>query len=590
MTRYLFQASIGPVQDFIKSARRTRDLWFGSIMLSEISKAVARDIKESGGELIFPHSDNLDSDLKYGSKFNVANVILAEYDNEETVKTASAKAKEAAENQWLSFVDEAYEIVKNYVIKDLWDCQKKKGVIEFYSAWYPYDDSSEAGYKNARQQVKRLIDARKNLRDFEQWDGKQGIPKSSLDGLRESVLIDNKKPIITKLFKKKEGESLDLVGCVKRCSGGKTSFPSVVDIAVNPWLRRLAKDQYGLNMIEEIKSLCSTLDEKNIISRTEKNIFPYECHALLPSRYKEIIQEAEKTGKYKPHELAEIKATFKNIEEIISKMKKIHQFEAPYLAILSADGDKMGKAISKLKTPDQHREFSKRLSSFAKNAHNIVNNDHYGACIYTGGDDVFALLPVDEAVQCARALYDLFASLWEEGTEKPTLSVGIAIVHTLEDLELMREFAEKAEKLAKKGIKECKDENNDTERNALAITVRARGNAEIHVREKWSNHQASKPIDKRLQFWMERYARKEIPVRFAYELRKIADFYKEWSDDTISDAMKMDVLNTFKRKDIKLSEDDKKFVKEHIESQIKDSYKSIIELSNELIIAQWLGG
>ena len=38
----LLAISIGPVQDFISAARKTRDLWFGSHLLSEISKAAAR--------------------------------------------------------------------------------------------------------------------------------------------------------------------------------------------------------------------------------------------------------------------------------------------------------------------------------------------------------------------------------------------------------------------------------------------------------------------------------------------------------------------------------------------------------------------
>jgi CRISPR-associated protein Cmr2 len=42
MTDYLLALSIGPVQNFIAAARRTRDLWFGSHVLSEISKAAAR--------------------------------------------------------------------------------------------------------------------------------------------------------------------------------------------------------------------------------------------------------------------------------------------------------------------------------------------------------------------------------------------------------------------------------------------------------------------------------------------------------------------------------------------------------------------
>jgi len=590
MTRYLMQISIGPVQDFIASARRARDLWFGSFMLSEISKAVARAIKESGGKLIFPYSKKLDSDLECGSDFNVANVILAEFDNEKIVKNASSDAKTGAENQWLSFVEKAYSGLEKGIYKDLWDYQVNKGVIEFYSAWYPFDNSDEASYKTARQKVKRLIDARKNLRDFEQWDGKPFVPKSSLDGLRESVLKDNKKPVIYGSFSKKEGESLDLIGCVKRFSGGRVHFPSVVRIAVDPWLRILAKNTKGKNLIKEIENICNELADKNVISRVGNKVyelFPYEGSILLPSRHKEIIEEAVKTGKY---DSTEIKEILKNIEIKISVMKEIYPFKDPYLAILIADGDKMGKAISELNTRAQHREFSEQLSTFAQYARKIVEECN-GTCIYTGGDDVCALLPIDKALKCARNLYDSFASIWENGfyniSEKPTLSVGIAVMHTLEDLEMMREYAKKAENHAKEGERD--DKSN--KRNALAITMKTRGNEEIPIREQWSDTNASKPIDERLQFWAERYARKEIPTRFAYELIEIASLYENWSNEnTVSEAMKIDVLNVFRRKDIKLTKEDKDNVEKYIKSQIKGSYKSIIRLSNELIIAQWLGG
>ncbi len=38
-------------------ARRSRDLWFGSHLLSEISRAAARGIAVAGGQLIFPALD-----------------------------------------------------------------------------------------------------------------------------------------------------------------------------------------------------------------------------------------------------------------------------------------------------------------------------------------------------------------------------------------------------------------------------------------------------------------------------------------------------------------------------------------------------
>ncbi len=56
--RYLFQISIGPVQEFIASARRTRDLWYGSWLLSELSRAAAKAIQDATKNqdegLIFP--------------------------------------------------------------------------------------------------------------------------------------------------------------------------------------------------------------------------------------------------------------------------------------------------------------------------------------------------------------------------------------------------------------------------------------------------------------------------------------------------------------------------------------------------------
>ena len=56
LMNYLFLVNIGPVQGFIASARRTRDLWFGSWLLSELSKAAAQEIVNAGtrNSLIFP--------------------------------------------------------------------------------------------------------------------------------------------------------------------------------------------------------------------------------------------------------------------------------------------------------------------------------------------------------------------------------------------------------------------------------------------------------------------------------------------------------------------------------------------------------
>jgi CRISPR-associated protein Cas10/Cmr2 subtype III-B len=53
------------------------------------------------------------------------------------------------------------------------------------------------------------------------------------------------------------------------------------------------------------------------------------------------------------------------------------------------------------------------------------NKEHRGAAVYTGGDDVLALLPVHKALECAKELADEFKKKLEG---KVTLSVGLGIM------------------------------------------------------------------------------------------------------------------------------------------------------------------
>ena len=190
-TSWLLQISVGPVQEFIAAARRTRDLWFGSFMLSEISKAAAEALKDAKAELIFPAPNVPDKDLEPDSDLNVANVILARASGDDQAMNALAeRAREAAVARFKEFATKVYEKAKHWIVKERWDKQVED-VIEFYAAWAEIG-TGEGAYKAARQKVARLLAARKNLRDFLPHEGEFGIQKSSLDGLRESVFRDGK--------------------------------------------------------------------------------------------------------------------------------------------------------------------------------------------------------------------------------------------------------------------------------------------------------------------------------------------------------------------------------------------------------------
>ena len=200
MKEYLLALSIGPVQGFIAAARRTRDLWFGSYILSEVSKAAAKALDDMGAKLIFPAPENKNL-LAADSELQVTNHIMAKVSEELNPEKLAKCAKEAARQRWLNFAESTLETVGREKINlKIWD-EQVIDVLELYAAWVPWD-SSKTSYKKARERLNLVLNGRKALRDFLPASGKwKGIPKSSLDGARESVLNLTNRADVRRRFK-----------------------------------------------------------------------------------------------------------------------------------------------------------------------------------------------------------------------------------------------------------------------------------------------------------------------------------------------------------------------------------------------------
>ena len=202
----------------------------------------------------------------------------------------------------------------------------------------------------------------------------------------------------------------------------------------------------------------------------------------------------------------------------------------PYAAILKADGDRMGKFLSRADSADLARAISQALHGFASGVPGIVR-EHRGHAIYAGGDDVLALVPLARALDCSRKLAEAFRdSLRGVATEmdvpadeRPTLSVGLGIGHLMEPLGALRARAERAEHAAKEGG------GPNTARNALAITLGIRSGAEIGWRAQWSD----RPAFDALATMTDAFRHDRLPTRAAYDLRGI-DLRLDWlrSDDS----------------------------------------------------------
>jgi CRISPR-associated protein Cmr2 len=615
MTKHLFVISIGSVQDFIAAARRTRDLWFGSHLLSEISKAAAKAIADEGGELIFPALDADSKDLKPSDEvdaFNVANIILAELPESITSPSEVNKsARIAAKKAWMSYAnkakEEAEKLDKDAIFLKIWNEQvtdvdeQTFDVIPIYAAWV----QRSPDYQKDRKRLMRLLSGRKSIRDFNPAKGHPKVPKSSLDGARERVLTEDleiRKRMALRLRLGK-GEQLCAVALTKRLGGGKVAFPSVVRVAADPWIRGVIS--YGIeakNVLSEIGNLC--VGENGFSSGTGKiqkkykEDFGYDGQIFYPSRLSKFLKPNPDSDSYEDNLSEDDLLNLNKIKKMVNQLQKTENDcfgldePDPYLAILIADGDRMGKAISDIKTPEEHREFSKNLSEFAKIARKIVESDNNGVLVYSGGDDVIAFLPVDKCLLAARDLHDKFGALKllkedpGKGKYRLTLSVGIAIAHAFEPLEDLIEYGKNAEKAAKEPNK-----NGQGDRNGLAVHLHKRGGGEpIRLREQWIDDSSS--LDKRLDKWAKMHNENELPDRAAYEMRELAEVYRNWKGTPKADLenlIKEDVKRMLKRKR-PAGEEDQKILITEVDSMLKglDSYQKVRHLADELILARKL--
>ena len=93
----------------------------------------------------------------------------------------------------------------------------------------------------------------------------------------------------------------------------------------------------------------------------------------------------------------------------------------PFYSLLLADGDRLGRLVSKL----GGQTVGEALSHFTAQAPDIVT-EHDGVTVYAGGDDVLAMLPMDRAIQCAGELAKSYRAAFD-GRDEATLSTAVIL-------------------------------------------------------------------------------------------------------------------------------------------------------------------
>lgn len=519
---------IGPVQEFISTARRTQDWWMGSWLIAHLSNKAMETVEQHGGKLLIPSERPPVSADKAGNA-DTPNKFIA------TVQSADAAkaAEQAVRSEWQRIALAVKENSFARVPGDLWKPQVND-FLEIYWTVCQGDD------REARNFAYNALDARKRLRNFSQT--KQSGEKCTLCGQRSSLHDgDGSRQGVRNFWARaaKSGvrvrpearERLCAVCAIKRTvlpSGALKPtlnkddghFPSTSSIAAATFKAALLISSDG-SVRKALEAHFALLPEIGAKQQVDRDCLPelarrpsefpeplvnklltYDGELFYPETFREkrFLEEyptaretiLERLKKDYDATEAEILDAFPDVlsEEIakgaatlrvLYKTANVHP--SSYFAALMMDGDHMGAFFGKA-TEEQAQAISQQLSQFAREEAKRTVERHLGRLIYAGGDDALALLPLEEALPCARELWLKFNEAvakavkdktLAEGVHPPTPSIGIAIAHYLAPLDGVLAAMQRAERAAK----------NTYERNALCIHVLKRSGEEVHVGTHW---------------------------------------------------------------------------------------------------------
>lgn len=357
--------------------------------------------------------------------------------------------------------------------------------------------------------------------------------------------------------------------------GLKGDFPSTGEVAVASFkaavLKKLSHPIHGEKLARALKDHLTRLKELNVPATVAGGAVPQlaKLRRQLANVSSEVQNCAEQLISYDGEaffretftctRLVENYGLSVDEEKIEAARRSLETFmraateagisgPSKYYAALKMDGDHAGKWLSgsherlatlrevlhpavveqlatspewrallderRLITPALHAAISDALATFSlKLVRFVVEERHAGRVVYAGGDDVLALLPVDEVLAAAQELRALYSGsvwfgeeargfrdlrrqvwhvkfgdaqstgyLWLDGAPLMTMgptataSIGIAVAHHLQPLDLTLHAARQAEHAAK----------HMYDRDALCIYLLKRSGEEVRVGGRWS--------------------------------------------------------------------------------------------------------
>lgn len=475
-----FHFTLGPVQGFVAQARRTRDFWAGSFLLSWLSGVAMAAVRQQQGRIQFPVPPAHYLDWIQGqgqgeaprqggipNRFkSMRAAVPAEFDGQQIVVAVREAWAALAEHIWQQ--DQLAEVAHwGKDTRSIWDRQHA-GFWDL--SWVLTDDDTDAS----------VLDQRKNWRSHGFLQSEGGVKCMVMDGWQElsgavrpgrhepeqhfwqalralpisgiqSDLAEKEQLCALAYVKRRFARHFASFNAILPSSGLKLqgwqlspSVPSVSYMAAVHWLEAVLKAG-DANEVQALLTAASAVsserNEWDTHIRCLRDAVPTwdaqnakrQLLALDGNLFFEHVQLQPKAYGY---DALKMKAW----QQALKAFARSHPglgAPSPYYAILLMDGDSLGSHMSNV---EKQAKISNALLNFthgptqgqagavAGSVPEIVEQ-HNGFLIYAGGDDVLAILPLEDALGCAAAVRQHYLKCFAHSGIPTTISAAVQFVH-----------------------------------------------------------------------------------------------------------------------------------------------------------------
>ena len=475
MADRILHMSIGPVQQFVGQARRTRDLWAGSFLLSWLAGQLMAAVMRRGGQVLFPMVGTVQAPVDpllaaiLGSRSErptigtLPNRFKASVPEAFDPALAAHDARQAwrrlAECVWDQFVAGTANrgcgtrAIHERQIDGFWDLQWVIGADpgdgsdgawldrrkNWRSHWPPREGGDHCTAMGDWQEISGFVRGRqRHLQDAFWMDLQRTVGRLDIrDGERLCAVA-----LVKRLFPKLDATRQE------RSIGwrlGAANWPSTAYMAAVPWLMhagaraerrsklsgyvREIEQRVGPRAFAQLRSeratrlpgLASLAEDADL----DGNLFLEAALANPRATPLTHLRSTANTEREDP----DVENRERLLDALQALGRAVGGSAMPFYALLLMDGDRLGSLLRQ----NDERSVSVALARFVGQVPVTVAGRN-GVTVYAGGDDVLAMLPVTSAVECAaelrRAYDEAFQPLQLEATGRPaTASAAIVFAH-----------------------------------------------------------------------------------------------------------------------------------------------------------------